>query len=81
MLKGDIGFFGAWGNEFTAGDIATAIALGINIMTGRGTDGMTRITVKIDTVSSVTVVFYRQSDSWENLNQYERDDMISPVGK
>lgn len=36
MLKGDIGFFGARGNEFTAGDIATAIALGINIMTGRG---------------------------------------------
>ncbi|SVT29611.1 Uncharacterised protein [Klebsiella pneumoniae] len=36
MLKGDMGFFGAWGNEFTAGDIATAIALGINIMTGRG---------------------------------------------
>ncbi|MGK1994890.1 LamG-like jellyroll fold domain-containing protein, partial [Klebsiella pneumoniae] len=27
MLKGDMGFFGAWGNEFTAGDIATAIAL------------------------------------------------------
>ncbi len=38
---------------------------------------MTRITVKIDTVSSVTVVFYRQSDNWESLNQYERDDMLS----
>lgn len=38
---------------------------------------MTRITVKIDTVSSVIVVFYRQSDNWESLNQYERDDMIS----
>ncbi|WP_075205785.1 hypothetical protein, partial [Klebsiella variicola] len=35
------------------------------------------ITVKIDTVSSVTVVFYRQSDNWESLNQYERDDIIS----
>lgn len=38
---------------------------------------MTQITVKIDTVSSVTVVFYKQPDSWESLNQYERDDMIS----
>ncbi|MFB2940218.1 MULTISPECIES: hypothetical protein [Klebsiella pneumoniae complex] len=38
---------------------------------------MTQITVKIDTVSSVTVVFYRQSDNWESLNQYERDDIIS----
>ncbi|MCS5780768.1 hypothetical protein LNP24_07285 [Klebsiella pneumoniae subsp. pneumoniae] len=36
MLKGDMGFFGAWGNEFTAGDIATAIALGTSIMTSRG---------------------------------------------
>lgn len=38
---------------------------------------MTRITVKIDTVSSVTVVFYIQSDNCESLNPYERDDMIS----
>ncbi|ENQ9287327.1 hypothetical protein ACERSD_000015 [Klebsiella pneumoniae] len=36
MLKGDIGFFGAWGNEFSAGDITNAIALGTSIMTGRG---------------------------------------------
>ncbi|MCW1877668.1 LamG domain-containing protein [Erwinia sp. INIA-01] len=36
MMKGDIGFFGAWGNEFTAGDITTAIALGTSIMTARG---------------------------------------------
>ena len=36
MLKGDVGFFGAWGNEFTAGDITNAIALGTSIMTSRG---------------------------------------------
>ncbi|HGT2349427.1 TPA: LamG-like jellyroll fold domain-containing protein [Klebsiella variicola] len=36
MLKGDIGFVGAWGNEFSAGDITNAIALGTSIMTGRG---------------------------------------------
>ena len=36
MLKGDVGFFGAWGNEFTAGDITTAIALGTDILTDRG---------------------------------------------
>ncbi|HBS5284644.1 TPA: hypothetical protein MAJ64_003367, partial [Klebsiella pneumoniae] len=36
MLRGDIGFFGAWGNEFTAGDITNAIALGTSIMISRG---------------------------------------------
>lgn len=38
---------------------------------------MTKVTVKIDTVSSVSVVFEKQSDSWEDLNQYERDDLVS----
>ncbi|SVS35201.1 LamG-like jellyroll fold domain-containing protein [Klebsiella pneumoniae] len=36
MLKGDIGFFGAWGGEFLAGDIAAALSLGKSIMTARG---------------------------------------------
>lgn len=36
MLKGDIGFFGAWGQEFSAGDITNAIALGTSIMSARG---------------------------------------------
>lgn len=38
---------------------------------------MTKVTVKIDTVSSVAVVFDKQSDNWESLNQYERDDLVS----
>lgn len=38
---------------------------------------MTKVTVKIDTVSSVAVVFDKQSDNWESLNQYERDDQVS----
>lgn len=38
---------------------------------------MTKIVVKIDTVSSVSVVFEKHSDSWEDLNQYEQDDLVS----
>lgn len=38
---------------------------------------MTKIVVKIDTVSSVSVIFEKQSDGWEDLNQYEQDDLVS----
>lgn len=38
---------------------------------------MKTITVNIVTVSGAAVEFSRQSATWDNLNRYERDDIIS----
>lgn len=38
---------------------------------------MTTVEVRIETVNGSMVTFSRVSENWVNLNQYERDDIIS----
>ncbi|MCW1877669.1 hypothetical protein OMR58_24835 [Erwinia sp. INIA-01] len=38
---------------------------------------MKTVKVNIETLAGAKVTFTRQSDDWDDLNQYERDDTIS----